>query len=127
MLIAGGIGITPIVSLLRTAADAGDRHPFLLVYGSARWQEVTFREELERLQRRLDLRVVHVLREPPPSWAGETGYIDTDLLPRRLPPDLGRADVFVCGSPPMLAAAIEALERLGVAPEHVHAEQFVSV
>jgi predicted ferric reductase len=127
VLIAGGIGITPIVSLLRTAADAGDRHPFLLVYGSARWQEVTFREELERLQRRLDLRVVHVLGEPPPSWAGETGFIDTDLLARRLPPDLGRADVFVCGSPPMLAAAIEGLERLGVAPEHVHAEQFVSV
>ncbi len=127
VLIAGGIGITPIISLLRTAADSGDRRPFLLVYGSARWQQVTFREELERLQRRLDLRVVHVLREPPPSWAGETGFIDTDLLARRLPADLSRADVFVCGSAPMLAAAIEGLERLGVAPEHVHAEQFVSV
>jgi predicted ferric reductase len=127
VLIAGGIGITPIVSLLRTAADAGDRRPFLLVYGSRRWQEVTFREELEQLQQLLELRVVHVLTEPPPSWAGEAGYIDTDLLARQLPADLGRSDVFVCGPPPMLTAALNALERLGVAPEHVHAEQFVTV
>jgi ferredoxin-NADP reductase len=127
VLLAGGIGITPIVSLLRGVADAGDRRPFVLVYGSLRWEEVTFREELERLWRRLDLRVVHVLTEPPPGWQGETGFIDAALLGRHLPPDLGRADVFACGPPPMLAAALQGLELLGVAPEHVHAEQFVTV
>lgn len=127
VLLAGGIGITPIVSLLRGAADAGDRRPFVLVYGSPRWEEVTFREELERLRRRLDLRVVHVLTEPPPGWQGETGFIDAALLGRHLPPDLGRADVFACGPPPMIAAALQGLELLGVAPEHVHAEQFVTV
>jgi len=42
VLIAGGIGNTPIVSPLRTARDAGDRPPFLLVYGSLRWERVTF-------------------------------------------------------------------------------------
>jgi predicted ferric reductase len=127
VLIAGGIGITPIISLLRSAVDAGDRRPFVLVYGSVRWEEVTFREELERLQQRLELRVVHVLTEPPPAWAGEVGFIDADLLARHLPSDLGRADIFVCGPPPMLTAALNGLERLGVAPEHVHAEQFVTV
>jgi predicted ferric reductase len=127
VLIAGGIGITPIISLLRSAADAGDRRPFLLVYGSLRWEQTTFREELERLRRRIDLRVVHVLTEPPPGWQGETGLIDVALLERHLPPDLRGADVFLCGPPPMLAAAVAGLERLGVAPEHVHAEQFVTV
>jgi predicted ferric reductase len=77
VLIAGGIGITPIVSQLRSAADAGDRRPYVLVYGSMSWEAVTFREELERLERRLDLRVVHVLTVPPPGWEGETGFIDT--------------------------------------------------
>jgi predicted ferric reductase len=127
VLIAGGIGITPIISLLRTAADAGDRRPFLLVYGSRRWEQVTFGEELEHLQRLLELRVVHALTEPPPSWTGETGHIDTELLARQLPAELGRSDVFLCGPPPMLTAALNGLERLGVAPEHLHAEQFVTV
>jgi predicted ferric reductase len=127
VLIAGGIGITPVISLLRTAAEAGDRRPFLLLYGSLRWEEVIFREELVRLEQRLDLRVVHVLTEPPPAWPGEKGFIDTDLLARHLPPDLGRAEMFLCGPPPMLAAALTGLESLGVAPEHVHSEQFVSV
>jgi predicted ferric reductase len=127
VLIAGGIGITPSISLLRSAVDAGDCRPFLLVYCSRRWEQATFREELERLRERIDLRVVHVLTEPPPGWEGEAGCIDAALLERHLPPNLSGADVFVCGSPPMLAAALAALERVGVAPEHVHAEQFVTV
>jgi predicted ferric reductase len=127
VLIAGGIGITPIISLLRSAADACDRRPFLLVYGSRRWEQVTFREELARLEQRIDLRVVHVLTEPHPGWQGENGFIDAALLRRQLPYDLCAADVFVCGPPPVLAAALDGLERLGVAPEHVHAEQFVTV
>ena len=127
VLIAGGIGITPIISLLRSAADTGDRRPYVLVYGSLRWEEVTFREQLEDLRQRLDLRVVHVLTDPPPGWAGEAGFIDGDLLARHLPADLSRAEVFLCGPPPMLGAALKGLERLGVAPEHIHAEQFVTV
>jgi ferredoxin-NADP reductase len=127
VLIAGGIGITPIISLLRTAAVSGDRRPFVLVYGSLRWEEVSFREELEQLQRRLDLRVVHVLTQPPQAREGEAGFIDTDLLTRHLPADLGRSEIFLCGPPPMLTAALDGLGRLGVAPEHVHAEQFVTI
>jgi predicted ferric reductase len=127
VLIAGGIGITPIISLLRTAADARDRRPFVLVYGSLRWEEATFREELARLEQSIDLRVVHVLTDPHPGWHGETGFIDAALLRRLLPHRLPAADVFVCGPPPMLAAALDGLERLGVAPEHVHAEQFVTI
>ena len=49
--------------------------------------------------------MVHVLTEPPPAWTGETGFIDADLLARHLPADLSRADIFLCGPPPMLDAA----------------------
>jgi predicted ferric reductase len=127
VLIGGGIGITPIISLLRSAADACDRRPYLLVYGSLRWEQATFREELERLQTHLDLRVVHVLTEAHSGWRGETGFIDGRLLERHLPADLRHADIFVCGPRPMLTATLAGLESLGVPPEHVHAEQFVTV
>jgi predicted ferric reductase len=127
VLIAGGIGITPIISLLRTAADARDCRQHTLVYGSLRWEHVIFREELEQLRHRLDLRVVHVLTDPPAGWTDETGFIDHALLARHLPGDLRRAEVFICGPPPMLTAALAGLQALGVAPEHVHAEQFVAV
>ncbi|HEX8854626.1 MAG TPA: ferric reductase-like transmembrane domain-containing protein [Thermoleophilaceae bacterium] len=127
VFIAGGIGITPIVSLLRSAAEAGDRRPMLLLYGSLRWEEIIFREELERLERRLALRVVHVLTEPAVGWAGETGFIDLELLQRHLPCDPHRADIFVCGPPAMLAPVLQGLDRLGVAREQVHAEQFATV
>jgi predicted ferric reductase len=127
VLIAGGIGITPIMSLLRSAADVNDRRPFLVLYGNRRWEQATFREELEHLRQRVDLRLVNVLTEPPPGWQGEAGFIDVALLERHLPPDLSAADVFLCGPSTMLATALAALERLGVAPDHVHAEQFVTV
>jgi 3-phenylpropionate/trans-cinnamate dioxygenase ferredoxin reductase subunit len=127
VLVAGGIGITPIMSLLRSAADVNDRRPFLLLYGNRRWEQATFREELERLRQRIDLRLVNVLTEPPPGWQGEAGFIDVAILELHLPPDLSGADVFLCGPSTMLAATLAALERLGVAPEHVHAEQFVTV
>ncbi len=56
VFVAGGVGITPVMSMLRTLADRGDRRPQLLVYGARSWEEITFREELELLQGRLDLR-----------------------------------------------------------------------
>jgi predicted ferric reductase len=70
VLIAGGIGITPIMSLLRTHADLGRREPHLLFYASTTWNDVIFREELDDLADRLPLQVVHVLRCPADRRSG---------------------------------------------------------
>jgi propane monooxygenase reductase component len=47
--------------------------------------------------------------------------------PIRQTPFIAAADAFVCGPPPMLAAALTALQRRGIAPKHIHSEQFVTV
>ena len=63
--IAGGVGVTGLLSMLRTMADRGDVRPAVLVYANGDWDAVAFREELERLERRMNLTVVHVLERPP--------------------------------------------------------------
>ncbi len=73
VLIAGGVGITPMMSMLRTLADRGDKRPVILLYGNKEWDSIIFRDELESLKSRLDLKVVHVLPNPPAGWTGETG------------------------------------------------------
>lgn len=85
VLIAGGIGITPMMSMLVTAANRKDERPYLLIYASKKWEDITYREELEQLQQKLDLKVLHVLREPPEDWSGKKGYVDKQLLERYIP------------------------------------------
>jgi predicted ferric reductase len=123
-LIAGGVGIAGLISMLRTLADREDVRPVLLFYGNRDWDDVAFREELEQLEDRLNLTVVHVLERPPDDWAGETGYLTAEVLARHLPPGHRRFQFFICGPDPMMDAAEAALIELGVPPEHVHTERF---
>jgi predicted ferric reductase len=125
VLIGGGVGITPLMSILRTMAARDDRRPVLLIAGNPSLEDVTFLEEIEALTERLDLRVVHVLARPDPDWAGERGFVDVEVLRRHLPPRAERQQYFMCGPPPMLDALEEALgDDLGVPTDHIHTERF---
>ena len=73
VLIAGGIGVTPMMSMIRTLADRGDKRPVILLYASKDWESITFREDLETLKARLNLTIIHVLQNPPTEWTGERG------------------------------------------------------
>ncbi len=125
LLVATGIGITPALSVIRTAAADGDRRPLLLLYGNRRWADVTFAEELDRLDAALpNLRVVHVLSRPEPWWRGERGRIDEPLLRRHAPTRLPGWSALICGSPPMVADVSVALRRLGLPARAIQAEGF---
>src|SRR5690606_12008468 len=85
VFLAGGIGIAPIMSMLRALVARGDRRSHILLYACRTWERLTFREELEAMAETLDLRLVFVLEEPPEGWTGESGRIQSDLLARHLP------------------------------------------
>jgi ferredoxin-NADP reductase len=114
VLIAGGVGITPMMSIVRTFADNGDKRPVLLLYGSRTYEEIIFREELEALTGRLELKVVHVLLNPHDGWTGERGFIDAEILRRHLPLPYGSHEYFICGSDVMMDAIERALGGLDV-------------
>lgn len=124
VFIAGGVGITPIMSILRTMSQRRDQRPLLLFYGNRTWEEATFREELEELRSTLNLRIVHILNEPPEGWEGEQGYLTVDTLARHLPEQRLEHEYFVCGPYPMQMAVKGALGKLGLPLERVQSESF---
>jgi len=124
VFITGGVGITPVMSMLRTLADRGDRRPLLLIYANKTWETVTFREEIETLRERLNLRVVHVLEKAPEGWKQEKGFVNADILKRHLPQDKSHHEHFICGPEPMMNAVEKTLNQLGVPFARFHSERF---
>lgn len=125
VMIAGGIGITPLMSMLRTLADYGDTRPILLIYAAKVAENITFYSELQALEETLEyLRVVYVLESPPEGWQGETGYVTPELLDKYLPEYPARHQYFLCGPPAMLIHVEEALLAVGAPLTHLHAEIF---
>jgi predicted ferric reductase len=124
VLIGGGVGITPLMSMLRTMADREDVRPCVLFYGSADYESATFRDELDELSKRLALTVVHVIERPHDGWDGEVGFIHAALVRRHLPGRFERYRYFVCGPIPMMDAMERVLHEVGVPGEHVHTERF---
>ena len=124
VFIAGGVGITPIMSMLRTAWNKGSSNPMILIYGNTDWESVIFREELEKMKDRLPLRMVHVLENAPDQWTGETGMIDRDVLQRHLPEDCQAHEFFICGPTTMIDLAEPFLKEKGVPSRSIHSERF---
>lgn len=114
VLIAGGVGITPIMSILRAHAADGDPRAHRLLLAQ-RPGERLFAIELGSLSRRLDLAVTHT----------HGRRLDVGLL-GELVPASGREhdEYFVCGPPRLVSAALDVLDVLGVPDERIRTEQF---
>jgi predicted ferric reductase len=124
VFIAGGIGVTPLYSMLLTMRQREDVRPVILFAASVSWDEIVFREELEELCATMpNLDVVHVLERPPDGWAGESGRITPHVLTRCLPRQFLRYEFLVCGSGAMMDAMEEALLALGVPFRQVSTER----
>ena len=126
IMIAGGVGITPMMSMVRAAADRRDPRPHRLIVVARSHEDLLFRDELGYLREELDLEITEVLRRPHPGWDGHTGEINVGLLTAVLgaEPQHFHLDYFLCGPPGLVTDTLEALEALGVPTERIHTEQF---
>ena len=125
MFIAGGIGVAPMLSMLRTLADRGDNRAHVLLLGARSLDDVILRAEIDKLRERLELKVVYTLQEPPPAWSGESGRIDGAMLDRWMPGHgRNQFDYFLCGPPMMVASVGGELRERGIATRRIHTERF---
>lgn len=124
VMIAGGVGITPVVANLQALRARRDPRRVILLYANKRLEDAPFREELDRIARDLDLKIVHVPEEAPEGWVGEVGMIDAEVLARHLPQRSRAWPHMLCGPAPMTDAVIKALRGMGVRKRHIDLEAF---
>ena len=124
--IAGGIGVTPIMSMLRHMRETRADVDVLLLYANRRRQDMVFREELEQIAAGdlPRLKIVHVLSEPEADWSGERGYVDRGRLEKHMGEGYAGKVYYVCGPPPMMKLVVGALRDMGVSAGRIEYEWF---
>jgi predicted ferric reductase len=125
VLVAAGVGITPMYSMISTMCLREDTRPVILFYSNTDWESITFRDQLQELEGYMaNLTVVHLLKRWPPGWEGESNRVTADVLRRHLPRQYRSFEFFICGSETMMSATETALAELGVDGYRIHSERF---
>jgi ferredoxin-NADP reductase len=126
LLVAGGSGVVPLMSMLRHRVAARANNPTALLYSSRSFEDVIYYNELDALNKaNSGLKVFHTLtRSQPADWKGYARRIDEAMLKEVAGP-LGRsAQVFICGPTLMVESAANALVKIGIDSNRIRTERF---
>jgi ferredoxin-NADP reductase len=125
-LLAGGTGITPLMSMLRHRDRLPSRPPALLIYSARSWEDIVYRDELEAMMRRdSSFRLVYALtRLQPEDWRGHRGRINKGLLSANWFPPADNPTIYVCGPTTFVETAAGLLVELGFDPLSIKTERF---
>ena len=119
LFIAGGVGITPIRSLIEQLSVL--KKDIVLLY-SNKTTDIIFKQELDNLAKQYLFKLIYIVTEDT-KYKGEKGRIDEEKI-QRLVPDLKKRDVYLCGPVPMMEALLKSLKELGVKHNVIHYERF---
>jgi len=124
-LIAGGVGVAPLLSIARQLDKDSDARPLVLVYGNRLADQIVYEDELKLLAGKNNRDVRLVLSEPEPGWDGLTGMVDQTMLDDVFGfDDAAQWLYLVCGPPAMLDAVETALMARGVPASQIVSERF---
>jgi ferredoxin-NADP reductase len=126
LLIAGGSGVVPLMAMARHRARAGSTVPARLLFSSRGFDEIIYREELDRLAAAGDgFAVAHTLtRVQPDGWTGYSRRIDEQMLGEVIEPLGAATHAYACGPTALVEVVANGLVRLGLPPDRIRTERF---
>jgi predicted ferric reductase len=124
VLIAGGVGFAPVIGILRQLVHDHYPYPVHLIYGNRVETQILYRDEVEAMTSKLDLRLDLVLSEPPPGWPGRAGELTPEVLRACLPSAPAGALYFVCGPVAMMDTVETTLIGMGAPEGRIVSERF---
>jgi ring-1,2-phenylacetyl-CoA epoxidase subunit PaaE len=133
VLIGGGSGITPLISIAKSALLKEPKSNVILVYANRDEESIIFRQALTNLSNKYpdNFKVVHILEAPTSDWQGFTGLIHADFLKSILDELIGgeiqsKSDYYICGPNGLMDVAVHALKSFSIDVERIHKESFVA-
>ncbi|WP_232500413.1 ferredoxin reductase [Hydrogenobacter thermophilus] len=125
VFIGAGSGIVPLMCMLRYIIDANLHHvKATLLYSNTSYEEIIYREELEKMERHSNIKVVHTLtRSVPEGWRGYTGRINPDMILKEVD-DIPLNLYYLCGPPKFVDDITSMLVDLGVPKERIKKEKY---
>lgn len=128
VFLAGGIGVTPFVSMLRDAARTKPERDLWIFYSNRRPEDAAFFDDLAALPKRHGrIHFVATMAEMEKSsrpWAGERGFLDRAMLERHLKSLAGNV-YYIAGPPGLVEAMQKMLVSAGVAEDAIHTDEFI--
>jgi predicted ferric reductase len=123
VFIAGGIGITPFISMLRYIYDKKLERNVTLIWGNKTEKDIAFKDELGKITLEMpSLKIIYIMSSQE-DWQGEKGYLDAEKL-KKYVTDFDNSQFFLCGPPVMMSNVVKILKGLGVPKRRIHYERF---
>jgi ferredoxin-NADP reductase len=124
LLVAGGSGVVPLMAMIRLRAATGSDVDMRLLLSARSWDDVIYRDELERLEQGRVTVAYTLTRARPAGWTGYSRRVDRAMLADIGPPPDERPHVYVCGPTPFVEVVSSELVQLGHEPATIKTERF---
>jgi ferredoxin-NADP reductase len=123
-MLTGGIGITPLRSMIRYCTDTHVPSKITLLYGNRNEESIVYYKELEEMKNHNpDLTVVHCLSRPSEAWKGRRRHVDQAAIQEAIA-DYRERMFFICGPPPLVTSLVQVLGTLGIPESCIKIEHF---
>ncbi len=132
VMLGGGSGITPLMSLLKTALHEEPMSMVFLFYGNQDKESIIFNKELQEIKEKYSERfkIVHSLDNPPEEWHGESGLMDRQKILKLLDDyaisSEDNVEYYICGPQGMINESEKALEQRGIPADKINIEYFTT-